>query len=33
MSDMLVDGFVNIEDVQNKWVFFAISCDYKQGMA
>lgn len=33
MSDMLIDGFVDILDVKDKWIFFAISCDYKQNIA
>lgn len=31
VSDMKIDGFVDIAFVEESWSFFAISCDYKRG--
>ena len=30
---MLIDGFINIQDLKNKWVFFAFTANYKNNVA
>ena len=30
---MLIDGFIDVPEMQDKWVFFAFSADYKSNIA
>lgn len=32
-SDMLIDGFIDVKEMKNKWVFFAFSANYKDNKA